>query len=232
MITLYNFGPFQGLPDASPFCLKVDCYLRATGLDFKTKSGANYVGKSPKKKLPYIEDGGKTIGDSTFIIDYLKEKYGDKLDGDLNVEQQAIAHAFKKMLDENLYWCLVHSRWIENWPVTREVFFGAMPAPLKLIIPGIVHSGVKKSLHYHGMGRHSDVEIHQIGRRDITALDNFLGNKDYFLLNRPTTLDIWVYAILAEMIVPDLKCELNDTAKSFDKLVKFVERMHKQFYDK
>ena len=23
MITLYNFGPFYGLPDPSPFCLKV-----------------------------------------------------------------------------------------------------------------------------------------------------------------------------------------------------------------
>ena len=146
MITLYNFGPFQGLADPSPFCLKVHCYMRAAGIEFETKSGANYIGKSPKHKLPYIEDDGKAIGDSSFIIDHLKEKYGDKLDGDLNGEQKAVARAFMKMLDENLYWCIVHSRWLgENWPQVKKEFFGDMPLPLRLIIPAIAQRGVKKN---------------------------------------------------------------------------------------
>jgi hypothetical protein len=32
------------------------------------------------------------------------------------------------------------------------------------------------------------------------------------------------------MIVPELKCELNEIALSFDNLVKFVNRMKNQFY--
>jgi len=34
--------------------------------------------KAPKKKIPYIEDGGEEIGDSTFILKHLKSKFGDR----------------------------------------------------------------------------------------------------------------------------------------------------------
>jgi glutathione S-transferase len=231
MITLYNFGPFQGLADPSPFCLKVDCYMRAAGIEFETKSGANYIGKSPKHKLPYIEDDGEVIGDSSFIIDHCKEKYGDVLDQDLNAEQKAIARAFIKMLDENLYWCIVQSRWIgEGWPTMKEEFFGKMPLPLRMVVPTIAQKGMKKSLHQHGLGRHSEQEILDIGSKDVKALADFLGTKDYFLINKPTTLDICAFAFLAEMIVPEMKCELNEVAKSFSNLVNFVKRMKTQFY--
>jgi len=231
MITLYNFGPLQGLADPSPFCLKVDCYMRAASIEFETKSGANYIGKSPKHKLPYIEDDGKAIGDSSFILEYLKDKYGDTLDKDLNAEQKAVARAFTKMMDENLYWCIVHSRWIgEGWPQIKQEFFGKMPFPLKMLIPGIAQKRVRKSLYQHGLGRHSELEILDIASKDITALSDYLGTKDYFLINKTTSLDVSAYAFLAEMIVPELKCELNEIARSFDNLVSFVKRMKSQYY--
>lgn len=231
MITLYNFGPFQGLADPSPFCLKVDCYLRAAGIEFETRSGANFIGKSPKHKLPYIEDDDKAIGDSSFIIEHCQEKYGDVLDKDLNAEQKAVARAFIKMMDENLYWCIVHSRWIgEGWPTVKEAFFGNMPLPLRMIIPTIAQKRVRKSLYQHGLGRHSEKEILDIASKDIKALSDYLSTKDYFLINKPTTLDVSAFAFLAEMIVPEMKCDLNEVAKSFDNLVSFVNRMKSQFY--
>ena len=59
------------------------------------------------------------------VIDYLKQYYGDPLDQDLNPEQKAIAQGFKKMLDENLYWCGVHARWIDKtkWAVIVTAHF-------------------------------------------------------------------------------------------------------------
>ena len=48
---------------------------------------------SPKGKFPYIEDNGKKIADSSFILAYLRATYGDKLgENTLNPQQQAIAH--------------------------------------------------------------------------------------------------------------------------------------------
>ena len=232
MITLYNFGDFFDLPDPSPFCLKVHLYLKASGLEFTTESGTKYLRTAPKGKLPYIDDNGTIVADSNFIIDYLKSKYGDPLDSDLNAEQKAVARAFSKMLDENLYWCMVYSRWIDErqWPTIKKLFFGSLPFPLKLIVPGIARSGVKKSLFGHGIGRHSQEEILQIAKKDLTALSDYLGSKDYFLINKLTTLDVVAYAYLAELIIVPFDGELNKLARSFDNLVAFVERIKKQYY--
>lgn len=232
MIRLYNFGPFFGLPDPSPFCLKVDAYLRAAGIPHEVVSGFENLRRAPKGKLPYIEDDGKVIADSAFILSHLKQKYGDRLDAGLSAEQKATAHAFTKMLDENFYWCGVHSRWIDAgvWPTIRSLFFGAMPVPLRWVLPAVIRRGVAKSLHMQGIGRHSPAEILEIARRDLGALSDFLGTKPFFFGTQVSTLDTVAYAFLAEFIVPPLKCDLNDLARSFPNLVAFVERYQKRFY--
>lgn len=232
MLRLYNFGPFFNLPDASPFCVKVDAYLRAAGIPYEVVSGFENLRKAPKGKLPFIDDDGKVIADSAFILSYLKEKYGDPLDTGLTAEQKAAAHAFTKMLDENLYWCMVHSRWIDDsvWPTIRALFFSAMPAPMRAILPPIIRRGVAKSLREQGIGRHNPAEILEIARRDLSALSDLLGDKPYFFGQQVTTLDTVAYAFLAEAIVPPLKCGLNDLARSFPNLVAFVERFQTHYY--
>ncbi|MBX9811968.1 MAG: glutathione S-transferase N-terminal domain-containing protein [Burkholderiales bacterium] len=44
--------------------------LRMAGLPYECPRGANHM-RAPKGKLPYIEDNGRLIADSTFVIDYL-----------------------------------------------------------------------------------------------------------------------------------------------------------------
>lgn len=136
MITLYKFGPIGDVCDASPFCVKVEAYLRMAGLPYEILSGAHYLRKAPKGKLPYIDDNGKVIADSSFILNYLKATYGDSLDSGLNPQEKAIAHAFAKMIEENLYWVLVHARWKldHNWAILNRTFFGSIPFPLNKII--------------------------------------------------------------------------------------------------
>lgn len=231
MIKLYNFGTWQGIADPSPFCTKVDCYMRAAGIEFETVSGTANLGKAPKKKLPFIDHDGKIIGDSTFIIEYLKEQFGDPLDAELNPEQRAVTRAFAKMLDENLYWCIVEARWLgEMWPQIRESFFGNMPIPLRWIVPPLARRGVRKTLQLQGLGRHSDSEILHIARKDLQALSDYLGNKEYFLLNKVTTLDVCAYAFLVQLIRPESSAAIIDMAREFRNLVAFVERIHNAYY--
>ena len=232
MITLYNIGPFYGLPDPSPFCLKVETYMRMAGLEFETSSGAVNLRNAPKGKLPFIKDNGKIIPDSAFIISYLKETYGDKLDAPLDKKQKAIAHAFIKTIDENLYWCIVRSRWMDNniWPIIKKDFFGKLPFPLKNIICSVARRGVKKSLHLHGIGRHSDEEILEIARRDLYALSDYLNDKPYFFGDKPSTLDAVAYGFLAEIIIPPLETPLKKLAISYANLVAFCDRVRNKYY--
>lgn len=73
MITLYTFGPAFGLPDPSPFVTKAEMLLKLAGLPYQTNTKG--FRKAPKGKLPYIEDAGTIIPDSTFIRWHLEQKY-------------------------------------------------------------------------------------------------------------------------------------------------------------
>jgi glutathione S-transferase len=233
MITLYKFGPLGDVCDGSPFCVKVEAYLRMANLPYETLSGARYLRKAPKGKLPYIDDNGKIIADSSFILNYLKATYGDSLDGGLNPEEKAIAHAFIKMIEENLYWVLVHARWKldRNRADLTRVFFGDIPFPLNKIIAFIARKNIVKELYKHGMGRHSDAETVDIGSRDLQALSDFLGDKPYFLGDKPTSLDAVAYSMLVEMIrVPVFTAPIFDKAKSYKNLADFTDRFHRKYF--
>src|SRR5215831_13452453 len=73
MITLYTFGPAFGLPDPSPFVTKVEVLLKMTGLAYRTDTTG--FRQAPKGKLPYIDDDGEQVADSTFIRWYLENIY-------------------------------------------------------------------------------------------------------------------------------------------------------------
>src|SRR3989338_5315260 len=128
MITLYQFPRVWGIPNPSPFCMRVETYLRMTALPYKSVYVTN-PGKSPKGKLPHIEDGDVCMGDSGLIIDYLKTRYGDSLDQHLSPTERATAHAIERMLNEHFFWSIVYSRWVDEmyWPVTKKTFFGRLP---------------------------------------------------------------------------------------------------------
>ena len=78
MIKLYNFGPAFGLRETGPFVLKTMAYMKLAGIEF-TEVVQGDPRKAPKKKIPYIDDDGVEIGDSTFILNHLKAKFGDPL---------------------------------------------------------------------------------------------------------------------------------------------------------
>lgn len=233
MIKLYQFAPAFGLPNASPFCMKLETYLRMTGLAFEIpQASIRHLQRAPKGKLPYIEDDGKLVADSSLIIDYLKTAYGDTLDAWLDATQRATALAFARLMEENLYWAVLYTRWVEpqGWEKTRPAFFGQLPAPLQWFVPALARRGLVRELHGHGMGRHSRNEIIAIGQRDISALADFLGDKDYFMGSQPCSLDASAYAFVANLICAPLESELKSHATQYPQLRLYCERMRARYY--
>lgn len=233
MITVYKFGAIGDVCDPSPFCVKVEAYLRLTGLTYETKSGAQYLRTAPKGKLPYIDDDGKVIADSAFILNYLKAAYGDALDADLSIADKAIAHAFTRMLDENLYWVIAYARWMmpHNREILKQYFFGSIPFPLNKLIAYVSVKKVRDGLFRQGLGRHSEDEIFEIGTRDLTALADLLGAKPYFFGAKPTTFDAVAYGTLSQMIrMPIFKAPIFDKAKTYQNLVAFTDRFHAEYF--
>lgn len=231
MIKLYQFRPAFGLPNASPFCMKVENYLRMAGLPYECPRGAD-LRKAPKGKLPYIEDDGVTVADSAFIIDYLKRKYGDPLDAHLSAAERAAALACQRMLEENTYWAVLYFRWIDEagWGLTREAFFDWMRPPLRWIVPAVARRMVRRELHGHGMGRHTRDEIVAIGKRDLTASADLLGNQPFFMGAQPSSLDATAYAFLANVLQVPAESPLKTHARQFPQLEAYCQRMQAQYY--
>jgi glutathione S-transferase len=73
---------------------------------------ATELENTPKSKLPIIEDRGRTVADSGFIVDYLKAMCGDTLDAHLDSRARAVGLALRRMMEESLYGSgVIHTRW-------------------------------------------------------------------------------------------------------------------------
>jgi glutathione S-transferase len=231
MITLYQFHPSFGIPNASPFCLKLETYLRMTGQPYRCKYSED-LSKAPKGKMPYIEDQGQIIADSNLVIEYLKETYGDPLDGHLAPVDLAISLAMRRLIDENLYWALVYTRWEEEaaWQVLKKAYFGNLPPIVRNIVPVIARKSTRQSLRGHGMGRHQAAEIYRIAQADITALADFLGDKPYFMGDRPSSLDAAAYGVFANILWVPIASPLQESARQFPQLARFCQKMKENYY--
>lgn len=230
MITLYQFPAAFGLPNPSPFCFKVENYLRMTGEPYEVKSGSPQ--KAPKGKLPFIKDGGVVISDSEHILLHLKKTRGDKLDKGLTPQQRALGHVIRRALEEALYFCMVYARWVDDagFAAIKQHFFKDMPAIARALVPGIARRMVKKQVRAQGTGRHAPEDIYATANEDIAALAELLGDKQFFLGDSPSSVDATAYAFLGLLLWTPLPAALEDCVKKHANLVAYCERMKAQYY--
>ena len=230
MITLHTFGPNFGLPDPSPFVTKAEMLLKMSGQPYRTDTEG--FGKAPKGKLPYIEDDGARIADSTFIRWHLEKKYQIDFDRGLTADERATAWAFEKMAEDHLYWALLHARWMDdaNFAKGPIVFFRKVPAPVRPLVVAMIRRHVRKALHAHGMGRHSPAEITALATRAIDAIAEYLGPKPFFMGAKPTGADATMFAFTANVLCPIFETPIRTAAERHDNLKRYVGRITARFY--
>jgi len=230
MLTLHIFGPLFGLPDPSPFVTKADVLLKISGVPFETKAG-NFR-QAPKGKMPFIEDEGIKIGDSTLIRIHVEKKYAIDFDQHLSAREKGIAWAVEKMLEDNLYWALVHARWLSdaNFAKGPANFFKSIRAPIRPLLVGMIRRKVKKNLHAHGLGRHSLVEIAQLANRATDALAAILGDNLYLMGPNKCGADATAFSFALGILCPLFDTPIQTHAAKHKNLVAYCERMRKEFY--
>jgi hypothetical protein len=104
--------------------------LSWTKLPYRTDNTGFY--KAPRGKLPYVDDDGIVVADSTFIRWHIEKKHGVDFDQGL-VRCRPAGWAFEKMAEDHLYWVAVYERWMddENFRKGPIVFFQRVPAPIR-----------------------------------------------------------------------------------------------------
>src|SRR5579863_5163865 len=66
-IKLFQFPRMFGIPNISPFCCKLETWLRITKIPYDVVDLPD-PRKGPKGKVPFIEDVGQRLGDSSAIV--------------------------------------------------------------------------------------------------------------------------------------------------------------------
>jgi glutathione S-transferase len=213
------------LESLSPFCMKVEVYLKLQKVPYETRAGDPR--KAPKGKMPFIVDGDAKIADSSAIFDYLEKKSESPLDRGLDGAGLARAHILKRTFEESLYWSVLWSRWgdDEGWTELRKHIEAVVPAAVRWFVPGLIRKKVVASSVAQGMGRHTREEIYAAGKADIAALAAMLGDRPYFIDDQLRTIDLIAYAFLANLMLWPKPSPLTHAARAVPALEAYVKRI-------
>ncbi|HOY76875.1 MAG TPA: glutathione S-transferase family protein [Hyphomonadaceae bacterium] len=230
MITLSGFGPNFGLPEVSPYVTKTEVHLRMAGLAYE-KHPSNPA-QGPKGQLPFIEDGGRLIGDSTFIRMHLEREYGIDFDAGLSPLERATALAIELMIDRELSPASVYFRWLvpANFEKGPAQFFNGAPPEQREAIKKDVLERVRAGFLARGIGRHNEQEITLLAERSLDALEVFIGDKPYLMGDQPCGADAFVFSTLAGTMTPYFTSPVRESAIARPRLVAYVSRMMDRFY--
>jgi glutathione S-transferase len=230
MITLHGSTPKFGLPSASSFVSKAEILLKMAGVAY-THVDANFS-KAPKGKIPYIEEDGRLLGDSTFIRQHLEAKHGAHFDKGLSGADKAIAWAFEKMCEEHLYWAIVHERWQikENFDKGPRTFFASAPAPIRPLIIAMIHRDVKRNMKGQGFGRHTRDEIVELANRDTDAIAAFLGDKPFLMGSDPCGADASVWSSVAGVLCTYFETPIRTHAEKHANLIAYRDRGMRRWF--
>lgn len=231
MIQLHQFPRSWGIPNLSQFCVKVETYLKLSGLPYEIIESMPL--KGPRGKLPFIDDADKRIPDSRLIIEYLKITYGDTLDGWLSDEQKGTARAFQRLLEEHLYWIGMMTRWDytdHNWQINKRAIFGSLPVVIRDVVAAIYRKRITKQIRGHGLGLLTQEEAFLLGRQDLDALSDFLSNKPFFMGDQPSSVDASAFGILVNTLGCPIESPLKDYALTKRNLVDYCDRMQTEYF--
>jgi glutathione S-transferase len=230
MIYLYQFPRMFGVPNLSPFCMKLETWLRMSGLEYENRFVTD-PRKGPVGKLPAIDVDGVKLPDSTLIIEYLSSRDDISLDDHFDPAQHAVAHAFQRMMEERLYWALVYNRWLDrNSSEVYGVAFGQLPPILRHLAPLLVRQKIARDLKGHGLGLHTPDTIYRFACQDIDALADFLADKPYFMGDRVSTVDAVLLAFLTGILIPELPSPMQDQVKLHQNLVDYQARWYEHYF--
>ncbi|MGJ5205830.1 glutathione S-transferase family protein [Bradyrhizobium sp. HKCCYLR20261] len=230
MITLFGLGAGFGLPEISPFVTKTEVQLKMAGLAYRKQRAMPPA--SPKGQLPFVDDGGELIADSTFIRAHIERKYGFDFDHGLDVRARAQAWAFERMIEHHLYFALVGARWVDpvNFAKGPAHFFDGVPAEKREKLREDAQFRVAENYLISGLGRHAPDEDIDLAARSLRALSVQLGNRPYLMGDRPCGTDATAFAVIAGILTPFFESELRRRTEGFDNLVAYAERMMTTYF--
>jgi glutathione S-transferase len=201
MLTLYSYPPLFGVADNNGYGLKVFAFLKLAGVPFRHEHIFD-ASKAPRGQLPYIVDGGDTVGDSETILDFVTRKY-------------------------DLYWVMSYSRWKDEryWRQFFDAFKREHP---QLTDEGLMKAKEYNAhrYHYQGIGRYDPDAAMARGLADLKAIASLIPNGAYVHGDKPTAIDAGIYGFIANIYFYEIDTPLKKFVVAHDNLVRHCRAIH------
>jgi glutathione S-transferase len=229
-IKLFQFPRMFGIPNLSPFCCKLETWLRIAGIPYQVVDTAD-PRRAPRRKLPFIEDGGVRIADTSVIIDHLARTRGVDPDARLGASQRAIAVLVQRTLEEHYAFVLAYTHFVrdEGWRHTRRRF-DSLPPLARPLIARLVRGRVRELAWKQGILRHSHEHIVESAIDDWRAVLAVMSKGPFFFGDQPTSTDAIVFGALATTVLTPIESPIRDFLRSQPGMVAYAERMMARFF--
>lgn len=230
MLILHQPSRAFGLPNPSAFCVKLETYLRMAGIPYTIAAGDPR--DAPKGKVPWVDDDGNAIGDSALIIEHLKRKHGDPLDGRLTAREFALGHAIRKLVEESLYFVSSWSKWAEDdgFATYSAELFAGMPDEQLQYVPDMVRKRALDKLAAQGIGRHDRDEIHAIGVQDVDSFGALLGDGPMLFGDEPTSFDASAFGVIGNLKDGPFPSPVRDRIRQRANIAAYIDRIRETYF--
>jgi glutathione S-transferase len=244
MIIVYKYGYPEGTdtPDISPFVVKLETWLRMSGMPYETRTGGPR--NMPKAKLPTAMVDGPLIADSSFIIRHLQQHDPRALrDDHLSPLQLAQAEAIQALVESQLYFVGLYLRWSvdESFdryrPLLLDYARRSIPAWQRPFLPILgpvllprIRRYMKRQVWQQGIGRHSRDEVLAIGESGLKAIVTLLGSQHYLFGDTASSVDASVFGQLHTLLKHPFPGPLQDVALAQPSLTAYHDRIWERYW--
>ncbi|CAH1258703.1 FAXC [Branchiostoma lanceolatum] len=197
-VVLHQFQRAKHVPSLSPFCLKLETFLRMHNIPYMTILDSPL---SSKGKMPWIQFNQSRVEDATFSVMFLSETFHievNGMSGSVTSQQKAMSRAVVSLVEESLYWTVAYCRWVDHVDQTRaELPYDGV---LKFVVPWMMAGIILREMYAHGIGKNSREELYSIMEGDLKALSDLLGEQSFILGERPCEADCSLFGVLAQIM--------------------------------
>ncbi|GMR45776.1 hypothetical protein PMAYCL1PPCAC_15971, partial [Pristionchus mayeri] len=231
------FFQFPGSPTASsssPFCIKIESFLRLHNIKFERHNTLS--GRGRNGKVPFIELNGEQHADSQIIIRRLTQIFNLKTYPD--EQTAALGHAVDRLLDNHTFNLFSMSKH-KAAPKVIEFIAGVNNVPA-LFVPILSKLGgawlAKTTMERAttSIGTFPEHEYNELLRNDLVQLQTILGKKKFMLGEEPTTVDCTALGQFgfAYFAIPAARFCLHDLLESseFAPLREYLERVKTRIF--
>ncbi|KAK6742022.1 hypothetical protein RB195_009721 [Necator americanus] len=233
-VYLYQFPRTRALPNISPFCLKVETFLKANKVPYEVCP--LLMGRSEYGLLPFIELNGEHIADSQIIVDRLSKHFDIKPLS--SPKDEAVARAVERMADNHTFLVQYQFKVVENNNEFFAVALRDMGCPEFLIPVGapiiafLMRAKATKRITA-GVGKLSSENYKDLLRKDYDAFQSLLGEQKFLFGDYITTADCTVFGQLATTLyLPTDSHAKNVLKDQYPSLVDYCNRIRDTVFGK